>query len=60
MGDEGLVSWEKLKEGIGEAFSSDRVDVDKVKRLMTAYQSRRSDWEQFEHFDKHKLVTTAL
>ncbi len=51
------VTWEELKEGIEEAFSRDRVDVDKVKHLMSTYQSKRSDWEQYEHFDKHKLVT---
>ncbi len=52
-----VVTWEELKEGIEEAFSRDRVDVDKVKQLMSTYQSKRSDWEQYEHFDKHTLVT---
>lgn len=48
------VGWEDLKSGIREAFSEDRVNVEQVKRLMTSYESKRSDWEQFEHFDKHK------
>ena len=54
MASEAVVSWKELQEGIKEAFSSERVDVDKVKLLMGAYQSQRSDWEQYEHFDKHK------
>ena len=49
-----VVNWQELQEGIREAFSSDRVDVDRVKRLMNSYQSKRSDWEEYEHFDKHK------
>ncbi len=48
------ISWEDLKAGINEAFSSDRVDVEQVKQLMSSYSSKRSDWETYEHFDKHK------
>lgn len=54
------VSWEELKSGIRQAFSEDRVDVDQVKRLMSSYVSRRSDWEQYEHFDKHKYVSSQV
>lgn len=50
------VSWEELKAGIAKAFESDRVDVEQVKQLMSAYVSCRSDWEQYELFDKHKYV----
>lgn len=53
------VGWEELKSGIQEAFTTDRVDVEKVKRLMSSYTSRRSDWEQYEHFDRHKSVSVA-
>lgn len=47
------LSWGELKSGINNAFSSDRVDVDEIKQLMSSYVSDRSDWEQYEHFDKH-------
>lgn len=48
------ISWEDLLSGVRESFSGDRVDVEQVKRLMGSYQSNRSDWQQYEHFDKHK------
>lgn len=56
MASEVVVTWEELLAGLQEAFSRDRVDVDQVKLLMSSYQSRRSDWQQYEHFDKHKYV----
>lgn len=52
------VSWEELKAGIGKAFDSDRVDVEQVKQLMSSYASTKSDWEEYEHFDKHKLAAS--
>lgn len=55
----GKLSWEELKSGINNAFSSDRVDVDEVKQLMSTYVSDRSDWEQYEHFDKHTWVAIS-
>lgn len=48
------VSWEELKTGIREAFSSDRVDIDYVKRLMLSYQSNKEDWERFVYIDPHR------
>lgn len=47
------ISWEELKAGISEAFSSDQVDTSEVKKLMESYVSKKTDWEQYEHFDKH-------
>lgn len=52
------VSWEELLAGIAKAFDRDRVDVEPVKRLLSSYVSCRSDWEEYEHFDKHKLVAS--
>ena len=48
------LTWEELKQRIGEAFAEDRVDVNHVEKLMNSYVSKRSDWEEYEHFDKHK------
>lgn len=48
------VSWEGLKSGIEAAFSTDRVDVDEVKRLLTSYRSDQEDWGQFANFDPHR------
>ena len=47
------ITWAELKQGISEAFSTDRVDVDEVQKLLTSYASKKSDWEEFAHFDKH-------
>lgn len=56
------VSWGELLGGIQEAFSSDSVDVDEVKRLLSSYRSRREDWQPFAKFDTHRLagLTTAV
>lgn len=48
------ISWEELKASISAAFSCSRIDVEQVKGLMASYISKRSDWSQYEHFDKHK------
>lgn len=47
------VSWEELKARIGHAFSTNSVDVDEVKQLMSSYYSNRSDWVDYEKFDDH-------
>ena len=50
------VSWEALTRDIREAFSSDHVDVDHMKKLMAAYTSSERDWARFAKFDPHKYV----
>ena len=50
------VSWEALTRDIREAFSSDHVDVDHMKKLMAAYTSNERDWKRFAKFDPHKYV----
>ncbi len=49
------VSWEELMAGIDSAFSSERVDIDEVKRLMASYRSDQDDWGRFAIFDPHRL-----
>ena len=48
------VCWSELVEGIRKAFSTDRVDVNEVKRLMSSYESDRKDWMSYEKFDPHR------
>ncbi len=48
------LTWDKLKSGIEAAFSSDRVDVDEVQRLMSSYHSDQEDWGSFARFDPHR------
>ena len=50
------LAWDALKTAIHEAFSSEKVNIDEVKQLMSTYVSRRSDWAEYENFDKHRLV----
>lgn len=54
------ISWEELKTAIGESFAGEMVDVDEVKQLMSSYQSKRSDWAQYEHFDKHTYTRNLV
>ena len=48
------VSWSELVDGIRRAFSTDCVDVNEVKRLMSSYESNRSDWITYEKYDPHR------
>ena len=48
------VSWDELKAGVRDAFSSDSVDIDEVKRLMLGYRSHREDWGSYAKFDPHR------
>ena len=48
-----LVSWDELKASIRHIFSSENVDVDEVKKLMSSYYSDKSDWGDYEKFDDH-------
>lgn len=54
------VSWGELLGGIQEAFSSDSVDVDEVKRLLSSYRSRREDWQPFAKFDTHRYTRNLV
>ncbi len=47
------VSWQELVDGVRGAFSTDKVDVDRLTTLLNSYQSQRSDWEQYALFDHH-------
>ena len=48
------VSWSELVEGIRKAFSTECVDVNEVKKLMSSYESNRSDWVAYEKIDPHR------
>lgn len=48
------VSWSELVDGVRRAFSTDCVDVNEVKRLMSSYESNRSDWIAYEKYDPHR------
>lgn len=48
------VSWSELVDGVRKAFSTDRVDVNEVNRLMRSYESNRSDWIAYEKYDPHR------
>ena len=37
-----------------KVFDSDRVNVDYVKALLSAYKSRPKDWKKFAKFDTHR------
>ena len=48
------VTWCHLLRGIREAFSTEKVDVDAVKSLLSSYSSKREDWEPYTKFDTHR------
>ncbi len=50
------VTWQELLDGVRESFSTEQVDVDRLRTLMNSYQSQRSDWEQYALFDPHTYV----
>ena len=50
------ITWPELLGGIREAFSSDLVDIDAVKRLLSSYNSKREDWQTYAKFDQHRSV----
>lgn len=54
------ITWTELLGGIREAFSSDLVDIDAVKRLLSSYHSTREDWQAYAKFDPHRLVYLLL
>ena len=49
-------SWQDLLAGIRQAFSTDKVDIDVVKLLLSSYKSKREDWEPYAKFDAHRYL----
>ena len=41
---------------IREIFSSDRVGIEVVNRVLEEYKSTTADWKEFVTFDPHKLA----
>ena len=54
------VSWQELQTKIRDAFSSESVDVDAMKLLLSSYSSNREDWQAFAKFDPHRLASVRL
>lgn len=44
----------ELCSHLHKAFATDRVDVDYVHALMSAYQSNPKDWGKFAKFDEYR------
>ncbi|KAL5469397.1 hypothetical protein EMCRGX_G030649 [Ephydatia muelleri] len=54
------LSWEQVKEEIAKAFSTENVDIDHVKALLSAYKSNKDDWIRFAYFDKYKYTRNLV
>ncbi|XP_064388543.1 cysteine dioxygenase 1-like [Halichondria panicea] len=54
------VTWQELLDGVRESFSTEQVDVDRLRTLMNSYQSQRSDWEQYALFDPHTYTRNLV
>ena len=53
-------SWQDLLAGIRQAFSTDKVDIDDVKLLLSSYKSKREDWEPYAKFDAHRYIALTF
>ncbi|OWF46548.1 Cysteine dioxygenase type 1 [Mizuhopecten yessoensis] len=45
---------EDLINELYKVFEYDEVNVEYVKKLMTSYESNRTDWKKFAKFDSHR------
>eukprot|EP00911_Craspedida_sp_UC1_P001741 UC1_evm1s1327 len=43
-------SFERMLAELDEAFSSDKVCIETVERILTRYKSDVKDWSRFAHF----------
>lgn len=48
------ISLKELIERLYEIFENDRVNVEEVEALMSAYQSNPAEWLKFAKFDRYK------
>lgn len=48
------ITLKELIERLYEIFESDRVNVEEVEALMSAYQSNPAEWLKFAKFDRYK------
>jgi hypothetical protein len=47
-------SLDELIQELHKAFSSDRVNIEQVKALLSSYRSNPKDWKKFAKFDTHR------
>ena len=43
-----------LTKGLHEAFAEEKVNIDYVKALLSAYKSNPREWKKFAKFDCHR------
>lgn len=48
------ITLKELIENLYEIFENDRVNVEEVQALMSAYQSNPAEWLKFAKFDRYK------
>ena len=54
------MSLQELIEKLHILFADERVNVDEVNDVLSAYQAKRSDWEQYAIFDTNRSVLEFL
>lgn len=55
-----VASLEELIQELHRVFSSNRVNVEYVHALMSAYKSKRSEWKKFAKFDRHRYTRNLV
>ena len=45
---------------LNKVFAEDRVNVEYVKAVLSAYRSKPKDWKKFAKFDPHRLVVVVF
>ena len=54
------LSWDELVSAIWNEFSSECIDVDRMKEIMSAYHSNERDWRKFALFDPHRYTRNLV
>ncbi|XP_053214274.1 cysteine dioxygenase type 1-like [Panonychus citri] len=57
---EKAVDLDHLINSLSELFSTDLVDIEKVKQLMSSYQSNPKEWRKYAHFDRHRYTRNLV
>ncbi|XP_046332372.1 cysteine dioxygenase type 1-like [Haliotis rufescens] len=53
-------NFEDLIARLRDIFQSDKVNIDYVKSLMSAYKSDRSEWKKFAKFDRNRYTRNLV
>ncbi|OWF49971.1 cysteine dioxygenase type 1-like [Mizuhopecten yessoensis] len=51
---------EDLINKLHKVFEDDEVNVEYVQKLMTSYESNRTDWKKFAKFDRHRYTRNLV